>query len=253
MIEEVEQLKIVTAETRAQMGVLAAAAVEAKINELLQSQESVNMIFAAAPSQNEFLAALTEKQIDWSRIKAFHMDEYIGLAADAPQGFGNFLRQKLFEKVPFNEVHYLNGNASDLDTECKRYELLLKQYPSDIVCLGIGENTHLAFNDPHVADFKDNALVKVVTLDEQCRHQQVNDGCFKEVNEVPTQALTLTIPALFKSKFAYCMVPGEKKAQAVYYTINSEISEKYPSTILKKHQDAILYLDKDSSRLLIKD
>lgn len=253
MIEEVEQLKIVTAETRAQMGVLAAAAVEAKINELLQSQESVNMIFAAAPSQNEFLAALTEKQIDWSRINAFHMDEYIGLAADAPQGFGNFLRQKLFEKVPFNEVHYLNGNASDLDTECKRYELLLKQYPSDIVCLGIGENTHLAFNDPHVADFKDNALVKVVTLDEQCRHQQVNDGCFKEVNEVPTQALTLTIPALFKSKFAYCMVPGEKKAQAVYYTINSEISEKYPSTILKKHQDAILYLDKDSSRLLIKD
>lgn len=252
MIKEVEQLKVVTTETRTQMGVLAAAAVEARINELLQYQESVNMIFAAAPSQNEFLAALIEKQIDWSKINAFHMDEYIGLPADAPQGFGNFLRQKLFDKAPFNEVHYLNGNASDLDTECKRYESLLKKYSCDIVCLGIGENTHLAFNDPHVADFEDSALVKVVTLDEQCRNQQVNDGCFKEVNEVPTQALTLTIPALFKSKYAYCMVPGEKKAQAVYYTITGEISEKYPSTILKRHQEAILYLDQDSSRLLVK-
>jgi len=248
MIKEVEQLKIVTTETPSQMGALAAAAVEAKINELLKSQEAVNMIFAAAPSQNEFLAALIEKQIDWSKINAFHMDEYIGLPADAPQGFGNFLREKLFALVPFNEVYYLNGTTADLDLECKRYEILLKKYPCDIVCLGIGENTHLAFNDPHVADFEDSVWVKVVTLDEQCRNQQVNDGCFEEVNQVPTQALTLTIPALFKSKYAYCMVPGEKKAQAVYYTIISEISEKYPSTILKKHQEAILYLDKDSSR-----
>jgi glucosamine-6-phosphate deaminase len=250
MIKEVEQLKVVTADTREQMGTLAAAAVELKINELLQSKEFVNMIFAAAPSQNEFIAALIEKQIDWSRINAFHMDEYIGLSADAPQGFGNFLREKLFGKVPFNEVHYLNGNAADLAEECKRYEILLNNYPCDIVCLGIGENTHLAFNDPHVADFNDKAWVKVVTLDEQCRNQQVNDGCFKEVSEVPTHALTLTIPALFKSKYAYCMVPGEKKAQAVHYTINSDISEKYPSTILKRHPEATLYLDKNSSMLI---
>ena len=128
--------------------------------------------------------------------------------------------------------------------------MLLKKYPCDIVCLGIGENTHLAFNDPHVADFNDQVMVKVVTLDEQCRHQQVNDGCFKTVSEVPTQALTLTIPALFKSNYAFCIVPGEKKAQAVYFTINSEISERYPSTILRKHPEAILYLDNNSSMLI---
>lgn len=252
MIKEVEQLKVVIAASRKEMGELAAEAVSEKINHLLQTNETINMIFAAAPSQNEFLAALVTKQVDWSRVNAFHMDEYVGLAADAPQGFGNFLRERLFDRVPFHEVHYLNGNVPDLVGECKKYEVLLATHPCDIVCLGIGENTHLAFNDPHVADFEDTALVKVVNLDEQCRNQQVNDGCFNEVNEVPTHALTLTIPALFRSKYAYCMVPGEKKAQAVYDTLYEDISKKFPSTILKKHPNAVLYLD-DNSSILIKE
>jgi glucosamine-6-phosphate deaminase len=117
--------------------------------------------------------------------------------------------------------------------------------------MGIGENTHIAFNDPHVADFNDDKMVKVVDLDQACRQQQVNDGCFSHIGEVPTHALTLTVPALFKAKYAYCVVPGEKKAQAIYHTLNDEISEKYPSTILRRHSHAILFADEDStSRIL---
>ncbi|MGV3508787.1 MAG: glucosamine-6-phosphate deaminase [Sphingobacteriaceae bacterium] len=250
MISEADQLKIVVSDTREQLGIKAADAVSEKMNELLKNKASINMIFAAAPSQNEFLAALIEKPIDWSRINAFHMDEYVGLSADAPQGFGNFLKERLFGKVPFKSVNYLNGNADSLDEECKRYSLLLKTHPCDIVCMGIGENTHIAFNDPHVADFNDPALVKVVDLDEQCRNQQVNDGCFNEIGEVPTHALTLTVPALNRASHVFCMVPGEKKAQAVQFTLHNEVSEKYPSTILRNHPSAILFIDSSSSSLL---
>jgi glucosamine-6-phosphate deaminase len=245
-----DRLSVKLLENRALMGELAATMVSEKINELLGTKQFVNMIFAAAPSQNDFLEALVTKDVDWSRINAFHMDEYLKLDANAPQGFGNFLRDRLFNKVMFRTVHYLDGNAQDAQQECLRYSNLLDHYKTDIVCLGIGENTHLAFNDPHVADFDDPVLVKVVDLDEQCRVQQVNDGCFNTVKDVPTHALTLTIPALFKSAYAYCMVPGENKAKAVYHTLNESISEKYPSTILRKHPNAVLFIDKKSSALI---
>ncbi|OZA56963.1 MAG: hypothetical protein B7X75_05970 [Sphingobacteriales bacterium 39-40-5] len=124
------------------------------------------------------------------------------------------------------------------------------KYPTDIVCLGIGENTHLAFNDPHVADFNDPLIVKVVDLDQDCRVQQVNDGCFSTIDEVPTHALTITMPALFKSTYAIAIVPGKFKANAIDHTINSEISEKYPSTILRRHDNAILFIDEDSASKL---
>lgn len=245
-----EELEVIISDTREQLGIRAAEAVFSKLKDLFKTQESVNMIFAAAPSQNEFLAELIQKEIDWTRINAFHMDEYVGLADDAPQGFGNFLRSKIFDKVAFKSVNFLNGNAGNLEEECARYSKLLKDNPCDIVCMGIGENAHIAFNDPHVADFNDVALVKVVDLDEQCRNQQVNDGCFASVNEVPTHALTLTVPALVNAKFLFCMVPGEKKQQAVFNTINGEISERYPSTIIRKHPNARLFVDQQSSFLL---
>jgi glucosamine-6-phosphate deaminase len=178
------------------------------------------------------------------------MDEYVGLDKDAPQGFGNFLKERLFKAVSCRQVHYLNGNAADPGQECKRYTDLLNQYPADIVCLGIGENTHLAFNDPHVADFNDPEIVKVVDLDEQCRLQQVNDGCFRSLDEVPTLALTITIPALFKAHYASAVVPGELKASAIYHTLNSEMTEKYPSTILRRHKNAVLYIDEKSAQKL---
>ncbi len=229
------------------MGLAAATGVAEKINELLETKPAVNIIFAAAPSQNEFLEALLKQDIDWTKVRGFHMDEYLGLDADAPQGFGNFLKERLFKKVSFNATYYLNGNAPDAGLECLRYADLLKQFPPDIACMGIGENTHLAFNDPHVADFADPVLVKVVDLDNACRVQQVNDGCFARIEDVPTHALTLTIPALLSAPYVYVIVPGVNKANAVYHTLNEPISEKYPSTILRRHPNAALFIDDKSS------
>ena len=245
-----DKLEVHVATTRAEMGRMAADLVATTINSLLETKEQVNMIFAAAPSQNEFLEALITRPVSWERVNAFHMDEYIGLAADAPQGFGNFLRERLFDQLPFRSVAYLNGNAASREEECSRYGELLQRYPADICCLGIGENTHLAFNDPHVADFNDPKLVKVVTLDEACRQQQVNDGCFATLQQVPETALTLTIPALCSATYMYCMVPGEKKAQAVLHTLTAGITEQYPSTILRTHQQAVLFIDEASAALL---
>lgn len=207
-----DKLTVQIYDTRQLMGGAAAQLVCEKINQLLARKEFVNMIFAAAPSQNEFLAALcNDTTVNWKRVNAFHMDEYVGLLKDTPQSFGAFLQQKIFGRLPFNSINYLDGNAADTGAECKRYAALLAKLPPDIVCMGIGENGHIAFNDPHVADFNDIVPVKLVSLDRQCRQQQVNDGCFTDLDKVPTHALTLTIPALMAGKFIYCIVPGEKK------------------------------------------
>ena len=245
-----EKLNVKIFESRPELGAAAAETFTGKVKELSKTKEYVNIIFASAPSQNEFLAELNTKDIEWERINAFHMDEYVGLHKDAPQGFGNFLKDRLFDHVSCREVHYMNGNAPDIQQECKRYADLLVKYPADIVVLGIGENTHLAFNDPHAADFNDPLIVKVVDLDEDCRTQQVNDGCFTSIEEVPAHALTITMPALFKSTYAYAIVPGSFKANAIYHTINSDISELYPSTILRKHDDATLFIDENSASKL---
>lgn len=245
-----DKLEVRIFDNRDLLGASAAETISEKITALLKTNRYVNIIFASAPSQNEFLSYLLQKPIDWSCVNAFHMDEYIGLNADAPQAFGTFLKQRLFDKVKCNQVHYLNGNDNNPLAECKRYSELLKKYPTDIVCLGIGENTHLAFNDPHVADFRDEKIVKVIDLDMDCRMQQVNDGCFETLEQVPTHALTITIPALFKAQYAYAIVPGKSKAKAIYHTIESDISERYPSTILRRHPNAILFIDKDSAAKL---
>lgn len=238
--------------TRQEVGEIAAKEASEEIKKVIMQTGKCNIIFAAAPSQNEFLEVLAnDKTIDFSKINAFHMDEYIGIPSDAPQGFGNFLKEKIFSKVSFKTVNYINGNAIDVDEECDRYKMLLQNNPIDVVCMGIGENAHIAFNDPHVAKFNDEKMVKVVDLDEKCRIQQVNDGCFKHIDEVPTHAITLTIPTLISVNRIFCMVPSQTKANAVFNTVNSEISEKYPATILKKHNFAIMYLDKDSAQKII--
>ncbi|MES2108610.1 MAG: glucosamine-6-phosphate deaminase [Bacteroidota bacterium] len=246
-----DNLNIQVYETRQQMGVVAAEIAGQKIIELLNNQPLVNIIFAAAPSQNEFLEALVQNQaIDWSRINAFHMDEYIGLPEGDNRTFASFLNGKIFSRLPFHTVNYINGNAGDIEQECKRYAELLANNPPDIVCMGIGENGHIAFNDPPVADFNDALMVKTVELDAECRQQQVNDKCFNAFDDVPTHAITLTVPALISGKYVYCMVPGEKKANAVYNTVNGEINEKCPASILRRHVNAILFLDKNSAGML---
>lgn len=236
---------------RQKMGKAAAEAVGKKAVELIDKKDKISMVFASAPSQEEFLAELTKIDgIKWSKIIAFHLDEYIGLPSDAPQVFGKFLKDRLFDKVKPGKVYYLNGNARNLDEEALRYSELLKKSGIDIACLGVGENGHLAFNDPHVADFSDPLTVKVVELDEVCRQQQVNDGCFARIDLVPKRALTLTMPTMFNADFISCVVPAKSKAEAVRKTVHGPISTSCPASIIRKHKNAILFLDTDSAALL---
>ena len=246
-----DQLKVNVYSSRDEMGRAAAADVKAAILRALADKETINMIFAAAPSQNEVLANLaTDREIPWDRVNAFHMDEYIGLDKSAPQGFGNFLHSHIFGIAPFKSVNYIRIDAPDAEDECRRYSKLLTENPVDIVVLGIGENGHIAFNDPPFADFDDDRLVKTVKLDEVCRNQQVNDGCFAKIEDVPTHALTLTVPALMSGKELYCIVPAKTKANAVERTVNGEITEDCPASVLRTHKNATLYLDPDSASLL---
>ena len=246
-----DQLKVNVYSSRDEMGRAAAADVKAAILRALADKETINMIFAAAPSQNEVLANLaTDREIPWDRVNAFHMDEYIGLDKSAPQGFGNFLHSHIFGIAPFKSVNYIRIDAPDAEEECIRYSKLLTENPVDIVVLGIGENGHIAFNDPPFADFDDDRLVKTVKLDEVCRNQQVNDGCFAKIEDVPTHALTLTVPALMSGKELYCIVPAKTKANAVERTVNGEITEDCPASVLRTHKNATLYLDPDSASLL---
>lgn len=248
---KMDQLLIRTYNERGQLGKDAAQLVSQKIQELQRSKDYVYMIFASAPSQNEFLDTLAnDANIDWEKVVAFHMDEYIGLEPTHPQSFGFFLKKSLFDKVPIHKVYYIRGNAGDIKKECERYEQLLRTHPVDIVCMGIGENTHIAFNDPHVADFDDPYWVKIVDLDNKSRQQQVNDGCFATFDDVPTHAVTLTVPALLQGNFLYCMVPGKNKARAVYQTLYHKVDSRHPSTILRTHQHAYLFLDKESAQYL---
>lgn len=233
-------------ETRAEMGSAAARDIEAAIGEVLSRKDMCNMIFAAAPSQNEVLAGLREAKVDWTRVRAFHMDEYIGLPDGAPQSFAVFLKNALFGQLPFGSVEYIDGKALP-EEETGRYGELLCRYPCDIVVMGIGENGHLAFNDPGVALFEDPEKVKVVELDEACRTQQVHDGCFESLDQVPRQAMTLTIPTLLSGEYAFCIVPASTKAEAVAKTLEGPICEECPASVLRRHPRAVLYLDRDSA------
>jgi len=248
---KVDKLTVRIYSDRSIMGQAVAMDVTQKMNSILSIQSKLRMIFAAAPSQNEFLATLRKQDIAWNKVEAFHMDEYIGINTSAPQGFGNFLKKAIFEHLPFNKVNYINPNANSIELECIRYTVLLKSSLIDICAMGIGENGHLAFNDPPVADFNDPFTMKTVELDEICRQQQVNDGCFSALSEVPTHAYTLTIPALLRSKHLFVTVPAKSKASAVYKTLNNPINTECPSTILRNFDNAILYLDMDSANLII--
>ena len=246
-----DKLRVKIFESRSEMGKAAAREIKEKIAELLKEKNQINMIFAAAPSQNEVLAAIAEDgEIEWNRINAYHMDEYIGLTAEAPQGFGNFLREHIFGKANFLSVNYIDCTAPDAEKEAQRYEKLLRNNPPDIVVMGIGENGHIAFNDPPVADFQDKRGVKVVKLDDICREQQVHDGCFAKITDVPEYAITLTVPTLVSAPWLFCIVPAKTKAKAVRECLCGEIGEHCPATVLRLQENAILYLDPDSSSLL---
>jgi glucosamine-6-phosphate deaminase len=201
------------------------------------------VIFAAAVSQDPFLAALGAHDVDWTRVTAFHMDEYAGMSAGHPASFRRFLRERLFDHVPVAAFHQLDGEAADTDAECARYAGLLRQAEPCLVIMGIGENGHLAFIDPPVCDFSDPRDVRPVQLDQVCRMQQVHDGAFAQLEDVPRSALSLTVPFFLRVPRALVFVSGDHKSAAVRATLEGPIAEACPASALRRHPSAILFLD----------
>jgi glucosamine-6-phosphate deaminase len=236
--------------SREDMGRAAGQAAANEIQRVLAAQGHARIILASAPSQNELLDALTSAPIDWTRVTLFHMDEYVGLDATHPATFRHYQRTHVLSRVQPACFHGILGESPDPAAECARYAALLAAAPIDVVCLGIGENGHIAFNDPPVADFADPELIKIVELDPICRQQQVNDGCFPSLDAVPRHALTLTVPALMNGRALFCAVPGPRKANAVRDTLLGPISPACPASILRTHPNTTLYLDRDSAALL---
>jgi glucosamine-6-phosphate deaminase len=235
--------------TRKDMGEKAAADIAKAIRTALQDQARLRITFAAAPSQSEMLSALiVEPGIDWDRVTAFHMDEYIGLPDNAPQRFGNWLRNAFFDHVPLADYHLIDA-GDNLEFTCSEYARKLAEAPIDFVLLGIGANGHLAFNDPP-ADLEDPLAVKVVKLDQVCRQQQVDDNCFAALEDVPTMAISLTVPTLLKGRRLFCCIPGANKSAAVQAMIEDPISGQCPATALRTHPHCTVYLDRDSSARL---
>lgn len=223
--------------------------------ELIRSAVSQNgrarVIIATGNSQEDMISAMAfSPMIDWARVEVFHMDEYLGMSADHPASFRRWLRDHLLVKISPAKTNLLQGDAPDTAAEIRRYTDLLAQAAVDVCFLGIGENGHIAFNDPHVADFNDPETVKVVTLDDRCRSQQVGEGHFASLDEVPRQALTLTCPALIRCDHIVCCVPEARKAEAVYNTIYGEIDPGCPGTLLRTHGQTTIYLDQDSAKRL---
>ena len=221
------------------------------LNRALRSRGSANLVLATGNSMLTFLSALSQIHVlDWSQVSIFHMDEYLGMSSDHPASFRRFLREKIVNQVAPAVFYGIDGEANNPEAECRRYSQLLQDHPVDLCCLGIGENGHLAFNDPPFADFEDPKWVKIVALDERSRLQQVGEGHFENLSSVPTHAITLTIPALLSATNVIGVVPELRKAEAVYNALTGPISEKCPASILRRSERVYLFLDSDSASRL---
>jgi glucosamine-6-phosphate deaminase len=242
-----EGLTVLVYRDRRELGAAVGRIVAERLRALLEKQRTVRAVFASAASQREFLGALSAASgIEWRRVVAFHLDEYIGLPVGHPQSFGQFLREQLFDQVKIGQAHLMDGMA-DPEEECRRYGALLEEVPLDLACIGIGENGHLAFNDPHVADFEDPVQVKVVEPDAVSRRQQVNEKSMATLGEMPRKAYTMTMPAILAAREVFCMAPGKSKAEAVRRTLSDPVSTACPATALRRHREATLFLDEDSA------
>ena len=236
------------------MAAKAADAAAEVIRKAIAEKGEARIIVATGASQFEFLAALVkEPGIDWTKVTGFHLDEYVGLSIEHPASFRNYMRKRFVSQTPqplkvFNEV---NGEAADPDAEIARLEALLRVAPIDVACVGIGENGHLAFNDPP-ADFDSNRAYLVVKLDEKCRKQQIGEGWFKTMDEVPTHAFSMTIKQIMWAKTIVCTCPDSRKAEAVKGAIEGPGTNMLPSSIMQMHPDCRMFLDPASAALLSK-
>lgn len=244
---QIDKLHVRVYNDKAEMGDASADFVSWHLQEAIKKNGYANMILATGTSQFPFLEALKKKHVDWKKITVFHLDEYIGLSDQHPASFRKYLKERILDSVKPHQIHFLNGDSQNIEAELRNYETLLKSHPVDIACIGIGENGHIAFNDPPVADFNDPHWVKVVQLDEACRKQQLGEGWFPTLRDVPEEALSLTIPAIMKSKVISCVVPDERKSTAVFNTLYGEISTVCPASVLRTHPDTVLFLDREAA------
>ena len=232
----------------AQLAADAAQMATQHLQDTLAAQGSAAVILASANSQIQFVEALLRLGgVDWSRVTLFHMDEYLGLEATHPASFRRFMRERVADRVQPRAFHYIAGDAMEPLAECDRYASLLRAQPIDLCCLGIGENGHIAFNDPPVADFADPRVIKLVKLDEACRRQQVGEGHYPNLSAVPQYAFTLTVPTLCAAKQMLCIVPEKRKAEAVRQALRGPVAATCPASFLRRQAHCTLFLDAESA------
>jgi glucosamine-6-phosphate deaminase len=242
-------MKIIITNNPAELGKSAGRLAAALIREAIQKKGQANIILATGTSQFETLRQLITEDIDWSKVVMFHLDEYIGLPETSPASFRKYLKERFLEKVGPLKASYLIDGESDPQTECKRLNALIKKHPVDVAFVGIGENGHLAFNDPP-ADFETDEAYIIVDLDDECRKQQLGEGWFPSINDVPIQAISMSIKQIFKSKHIICSVPDKRKAKAVRDCLEEPISNYFPASILQLHNDCTYFLDRSSAVML---
>ncbi len=244
----IAQLPISIYQSNEELGQAAAVEASEVIQRAIHERGVANIIIATGNSQLTFLAALrAEKNIAWQKVSVFHMDEYVGIDPNHPASFPKFLRTHFLNHVSVKEFYPVNGRVGEIETTCAEYARLLRSNPVDLCACGYGENGHLAFNDPPYADFNDPVWIKLVKLADASRQQQVGEGHFRSIDECPTHAITLTIPALLAAKRVLCIVPEARKADAVYRALKIPISEDCPGSILRQTPHARLFLDRDSA------
>jgi glucosamine-6-phosphate deaminase len=247
-------LRVSVYETEEAMGQQAASTAGALIRESIQRRGKARLLFSAANSQLEMIAGLVKQpDIEWQAVEVFHVDEYVGIPLSHPQSFGGWVKRNLVSVVNPGKAYYIAGDATDVEAECQRYASALTCEPIDVSFLGIGENGHIGFNDPHAADFADPKIVKLVTLDQRCREQQVSEGHWRDFSAVPAVGFAVTCPALINATHIVCCVPGTNKATAVRNTLEGPIATSCPASCMRTHPDAELYLDIHSASLLSRE
>ncbi len=243
-------MQVVVGDDAKSMGERAASAGAALIGDAIAARGAANIIVATGASQFEMLAALTQRDdVDWAKVTGFHLDEYIGLPVSHPASFRKYLKERLVDKVQPAAFHYVEGDAPDARAECGRVGALIEQHPIDVAFVGIGENGHLAFNDPP-ADFETEEPYIVVTLDQACRRQQMGEGWFPTIDDVPAQAISMSIRQIMKAAAIVCSVPDARKAAAVVGAVEGPVTPELPSSIMQEHPNATLYLDPASAARL---
>ena len=244
-------MKIVISKTKEELGSNAAAKGAELIRQAIEENGEANIIVATGASQFEMLDALVKEDVDWSRVTGFHLDEYIDMPVTHPASFRKYLKERFVDKVPLKQFHYVNGDTGNPEAECRRLGDIISAAPIDVAFIGIGENGHLAFNDPP-ADFETEEPYLVVELDEVCRRQQMGEGWFPTLEDVPQRAISMSVKQILKSKAIICSVPDERKAKAIQGTVESEVTPMIPGTALQNHASTWLFLDENSASLLKK-